>query len=57
MLSNEDKQRIREEEIYRAQVREEMRRSHSADTARKTLMFWIVLTAVTVLLYWVVRSH
>jgi hypothetical protein len=55
-LTNDDKQRIREEEAYRDQVRQEMRTAKAASTPWKTYIFWTVLVAVALLLYLVVRS-
>ncbi|MEI9972177.1 MAG: hypothetical protein WDO73_09030 [Ignavibacteriota bacterium] len=53
-LSEEDKRRIREEETFRLQVRDELRRGRPVDR-RKMAIFWIVLVAVAGLLCAVVR--
>ena len=55
-LSNDDKQRIREEEAYRLQVRDELRAARRPSQGFKTAVFWIVLVAVAVLLFAVVRT-
>jgi hypothetical protein len=53
-LTDEQKQRIREEEIERIRVRREL----SSGDARKTVIFWCVLIAVAFLLWTVVKgSH
>ncbi len=54
-LSDQDKQRIREEETFRSQVRDELSRQ-GPDNRLKFVLFWVVLIAVTVLLFAVVRS-
>jgi Flp pilus assembly protein TadB len=54
-LSEQDKRRIREEEVYRLQVREEHRQSAQEGNNWKTVVFWIVLVAVAVGLYVLVR--
>jgi len=54
-LSEEDKHRIREEETFRSQVRDELGRGHPTNRW-KSVVFWIVLIAVTGLLYAVVKS-
>ena len=56
-LTDEQRQRIREEEIERLRVRREL----SGDPwkpgdVRKTVIFWVVLIAVAVLLWSVVKS-
>jgi hypothetical protein len=53
-LSEQDKQRIREEETFRSQVREELAR-RPADRW-KFIVLWIVLIAVAGLLCAVVRN-
>jgi hypothetical protein len=51
-LTDEQRQRIREEEIERIRVRREL----SGGDPRKTVIFWCVLIAVAFLLWSVVRS-
>jgi hypothetical protein len=60
-LTDEQRQRIREEEIERLRVRRELsgdpQRQPSAEgQIRKTVIFWGVLIAVAVLLWSVVKS-
>jgi hypothetical protein len=60
-LSDSEKQRIREEEQFRMQVREEYRATHPPKglpgAEWKTAIFWIVLVAAAVLLWSVMRAH
>jgi hypothetical protein len=53
-LSEQDKQRIREEEAYRQQVREDLRRQ-GPNARLKAIVFWIVLVLTAILLFAVVR--
>jgi hypothetical protein len=53
-LSEQDKQRIREEEAFRLTVRDEFRRQDPY-ARLKIAVFWILLVLVTSLLYTVVR--
>jgi hypothetical protein len=58
-LTDEQKQRIREEEIERLRVRRELSgdpKPSPEGQARKTVIFWSVLIAVAVLLWSVVKS-
>lgn len=55
-LSNEDKQRIREEEAFREQVRQEQRAARVQADQWKIYVFWGVLMAVAILMFVVVRS-
>lgn len=54
-LSDEEKQRIRDEEIVRIQVRHELRRFRS--DPRKSAVFWVLFVTVAVFLFIAVRSH
>ena len=54
-LSEQDKQRIREEETYRLKVRDELRQAASEPNRWKTLVFWAVLVAAAVLLFTLMR--
>jgi hypothetical protein len=54
-LSEQEKQRIREEETYRLQVRDELQKSASEPNRWKVAAFWSVLVAVAVLLFTLMR--
>ena len=57
-LTDEQKQRIREEEIERLRVRHELEGARLNGGARKTLIFWGVFISVAVLLWSVLKySH
>ena len=56
-LSNEDKLRIREEEAFRSQLRDEQQKAQQAANQWKTLVFWLVLIAAAVLLFVVIRTR
>ncbi len=53
-LSEQDKQRIREEEAYRMKVRQELAHQ-DPDARRKAVIFWIVLVAAAIVLFWMLR--
>jgi hypothetical protein len=53
-LSEQDKDRIREEEAYRMQVRRELLRESNYT---KTIVFWAVLLSTAILLFLVVHYH
>ncbi len=60
-LTDEQRQRIREEEIERLRVRRELggnpfQHDWNGLAVRKTVIFWVVLIAVAVLLWSVVKS-
>ena len=56
-LTDEQRQRIREEEIERLRVRRELSSDpRKTGDLRKTFIFWGVLIAVAVLLWSVVKS-
>jgi hypothetical protein len=60
-LTDEQRQRIREEEIERLRVRRELSGDPQPQPSpegqiRKTVIFWVVLIAVAVLLWSVVKS-
>jgi len=55
-LTDEQQQRIREEEIERIRVRNELTQGTQRQSAYKMFIFWSVLIAAAVLLWSVVRS-
>jgi hypothetical protein len=55
-LSEQDKKRIREEELYRLQVRDEHQRAAKEQNNWKAAIFWIVLVAVAAGLFALMRS-
>jgi len=60
-LTNEEKQRVREEEIERLRVRRELsgdplQQDWNRLAASKAIIFWVVLLATAVLLWYVVKS-
>jgi hypothetical protein len=56
-LTDEQRQRIREEEIERLRVRRDLSGDpRKTGDVRKTVIFWVVLIAVAVLLWRVVKS-
>jgi hypothetical protein len=55
-LSEQDKKRIREEELYRLQVREEHGRAAKDQNNRKAAIFWIVLVAVAAGVFALMRT-
>jgi hypothetical protein len=54
-LSEQDKERIREEEAYRMKVRQELAREDPG-ARRKAAIFWIVLVVLGLVLYEVLRT-
>ena len=54
-LSEQDKQRIREEETYRLKVRDELQQAANAPNRWKVTVFWAVLVALAILLFTLVR--
>ena len=54
-LSEQDKQRIREEELYRLQVRDEHRKTTEAANRGKVVVFWVVLVGAAILLFALMR--
>ncbi len=58
-LSEQEKQRIREEELFRMQVREEYMQAQQPSIASKnwrTAIFWVVLVVVAIVL-WAITRH
>ena len=56
-LSEQDKQRIREEELYRLQVRDEHRQTTEAANRWKVVVFWAVMAGAAILLFALIRSN
>jgi hypothetical protein len=56
-LSNEDKQRIRQEEEFRLEVQRELKVKANETNRWKVYVFWLVLAAAAVLLYTLIRTH
>jgi hypothetical protein len=54
-LAGQDKQRIREEELYRLKVEDEHRLAQHKAARWKTIVFWLALVAVAVLLQFFMR--
>jgi hypothetical protein len=54
-LSEQDKQRIREEEAYRVEIRQELARKDPW-ARRKAAIFWIVLVVLALALSVIVRT-
>lgn len=54
-LSEQDKQRIREEETYRLKVRAELQQAANEPNRWKVTVFWAILLAVAILLFTLVR--
>lgn len=59
-LTEQEKQRIRDEEVVRLETRDEYRRKHGLPSTAwewKTALFWVVLICVAVLLWTVLRTR
>ena len=54
-LSEQDKQRIREEETYRLKVRDELQQAANEPNRWKVAVFWAVSVAVAIVLFALVR--